>query len=85
MQCSVYKSLAKADTYLYLRQRDGFDVLPEPLRQRLGALEWVMDLDLHPERRLARESAPVVLQALETLGFHLQLPPPDPALANAGA
>lgn len=77
MQCFVYKSLHKADTYVFLARRDGFDVLPAPIAETLGKLVWVMDLDLTPERKLAREEAAVVIANIERRGFHLQLPPPE--------
>ena len=77
MQCFVYKSLRKADTYVFLARRDGFDVLPAPIAETLGKLVWVMDLDLTPERKLAREEAAVVMANIERRGFHLQLPPPE--------
>ena len=77
MQCFVYKSLRKADTYVFLAKRDGFDVLPAPIAETLGKLVWVMDLDLTPERKLASEDAAVVIANVERRGFHLQLPPPE--------
>ena len=77
MQCFVYKSPRKADTYVFLAKRDGFDVLPAPIAETLGKLVWVMDLDLTPERKLAREDAAVVIANIERRGFHLQLPPPE--------
>ena len=82
MQAYVYKSLRKADTYVYLGARDDFACLPEPLRTQLGNLQFVMDLALTPERKLAREDAAVVRENLVTRGFHLQFPPPveDPAV-----
>jgi len=83
MQCHVYKSLRRADTFVFLPQRDDFAPLPAALRERLGELQWVMDLVLHPERRLARVEAATVLRDLQERGFHLQLPPADPILADA--
>ena len=44
MHAYVYKSQRKADTYVYLAQRDAFDVLPAPVRERLGALTFVLDV-----------------------------------------
>ncbi|CAN5669847.1 YcgL domain-containing protein [soil metagenome] len=75
MQAYVYKSQRKADTYVYLAARDDFTRLPEPLRIRLGALQFVLDVALSPERRLAREDAATVRENLVLRGFHLQLPP----------
>lgn len=76
MHCFVYKSRRLADTYLYLRARDGFDALPAALRASFGAPEFVLELELTPARRLAREDAARVLANLAREGFHLQLPPP---------
>jgi uncharacterized protein YcgL (UPF0745 family) len=75
MLAHVYKSLKKADTYVYLAARDDFARLPEPLRTRLGALQFVLEVDLAPERRLARENPAVVRANLAARGFHLQFPP----------
>ena len=74
MQAYVYKSLRKADTYLYLAARDDFARLPEPLHAQLGRLEFVLELDLTPERRLAQEDPAVVRGNLVHRGFHLQFP-----------
>ncbi|HEY0502555.1 MAG TPA: YcgL domain-containing protein [Lysobacter sp.] len=75
MQAFVYKSLRKDDTYVYLSARDDFARLPEPLRTQLGALQFVLELALTPERKLAREDAAVVRENLAARGFHLQFPP----------
>lgn len=86
MLAYVYKSLKKADTYLYLARRDDFAGLPEPLRTQLGALQFVLDVDLAPPRKLAREDAEVVRSNLANRGFHLQFPPamPDPMTEDWG-
>ena len=75
MHAFVYKSLRKPDTYLYLRKRDDFAIVPEPVRAPLGDLVFVLDVALTPERKLARADATVVRSNLEAQGFHLQLPP----------
>jgi len=75
VQAHVYKSLKKADTYVYLAARDDFARLPESLRTQLGPLEFVLDVALTPGRKLAREDADVVRDNLALRGFHLQLPP----------
>ena len=77
MQAFVYKSLKKADTYVYLAGRDDFARIPDPLRSQLGTLQFVLELALTPERKLAREDAAVVRENLVARGFHLQLPPPS--------
>lgn len=75
MQAYVYKSLKKADTYVYLAGRDDFARIPDPLRSQLGTLQFVLELALTPDRKLAREDAAVVRANLVARGFHLQFPP----------
>lgn len=75
MQCYVYASRRKPDTYLWLAERDGFGVLPEPLRDMLGELRFALELQLDAGRRLPREDAAQVLAHLRERGWHLQLPP----------
>ena len=48
MHAYVYKSLRKADTYVYLAARDALDALPEPVRAQLGGLEFVLEIELTP-------------------------------------
>lgn len=75
MHAHVYKSLRKADTYVYLRTRDEFALIPEAVRAPLGELAFVLSVELTPGRRLARADADVVRRNLADRGFHLQLPP----------
>ena len=84
MQAFIYKSLRKPDTYLYLRERDAFALLPEPVLAPLGQLAFVMELALTPERKLARADAAVVRRNLVEHGFHLQFPDTqlDPLVAG---
>lgn len=82
MHAYVYKSLRKADTYVYLARRDGLDDLPPPVREQLGRLEFVLEVALTPGRRLARVDAGQVRAALAERGFFLQMPPPPDAPAQ---
>lgn len=75
MHAYVYKSQRKADTYLYLAERDAFDRVPEALRLQLGALRFVLDVALTPERRLAQADAALVRANLARHGFYVQRPP----------
>lgn len=75
MLAHVYKSLKKADTYVYLAGRDEFARLPELLRAQLGELRFVLEVALTPERRLAQADPQAVRANLAARGFHLQLPP----------
>ncbi len=86
MHAFVYKSLNKADTYVYLAGRDAFERLPDPLRSQLGALQFVLDVELTGQRTLARENPEVVRRNLAAQGFHIQFPPSmaDPMTADWG-
>lgn len=74
MHAYVYKSLRKPDTYLYLRERDAFGLVPDGVRLPLGALSFVLDVALDAGRRLARADVDVVRANLADRGFHLQSP-----------
>ena len=78
MLAFIYKSVRKDDTYLYLKQREGFDALPAPLREQLGGLEFVFEVDLSSPRKLARADAARVRASLLEAGYYLQLPPRHP-------
>ena len=78
MQCFVYRSARKAGTYVYLARRDDTAALPEPLRAALEPLQFVLELTLAPERRLARVDVALVRVALAERGWFVQHPPtPD--------
>ncbi len=77
MQCFVYASLRKLDSFLWLAQRDAFDVLPESLVLLLGELRFVMEVHLDEQRKLPVEDTEQVLDHLRTQGWHLQLPPQE--------
>jgi uncharacterized protein YcgL (UPF0745 family) len=75
MQCFIYKSLKKDYLYLYVTNKDDFSKVPDALFNHLGKLEFVMDLVLSPERKLAREDAGKVIESIKEQGFFVQLPP----------
>ena len=73
--CWIYRSSKKDEMYLYLATEDGFDELPEALMKRFGTPKLVMELELHPDRNLAREDVHKVIHNLQSIGYHLQMPP----------
>lgn len=75
MQCFIYKSLKKEYLYLYIDKKDDFSSVPELLVNSLGRLEFVMELELVPERKLAGEDPGKVIQRLKEKGFFVQMPP----------
>lgn len=77
MQCAIYKSRKKQDTYLYVATKDDFSNIPDALLSLLGEPIHIMDLELHPERKLAQEDVAEVLHNLGERGWHLQMPRQD--------
>ena len=77
MNCSVFRSNRREYTYIYLQAGRAFEDLPAALQAAFGTPEFVIDLDLSPERELASEDVNQVMQNLADNGFHLQLPPGD--------
>lgn len=73
--CWVYRSSRKDEMYLYLAAKDSFDKLPQPLMQGFGQPTLVMELELHPGRKLARADIDTVMDSLAHQGFYLQMPP----------
>jgi uncharacterized protein len=73
--CSVYKSLNKAEMYLYLDRSTELTDLPDALRALFGTPQHVLDMLLTPEKNLARAEARKVLEDIEANGFYLQMPP----------
>lgn len=73
--CWIYRGTRQVEMYLYLAKEDAFDELPPALMERFGKPTLVMELELHPTRRLARENVSKVIANLKQQGFHLQMPP----------
>lgn len=77
MNAYIYKSSRKAELYIYITQKDDFSNVPQALYDSMGKEPiYVMEIELTPERKLARENVNTVIKNLETKGFHLQIPPP---------
>ncbi len=74
MQCFIYRSSKKSDTYLYLSEEDKLNDLPEGLNKLLGRVEFVMELDLEKIKRLENADINEVTQNLNDVGFYIQLP-----------
>ncbi len=75
MQCVVYKSLKQFDYFLFVKKEDELARVPDGLRQMLGVLEKIMDLELDENRNLAQADVGVVMQQIEERGYYLQMPP----------
>lgn len=84
MHAFVYKSLTKPGSYLYLREKDAFELAPLTVREGLGRLQFVLDMQLSEGRKLAGADIAVVRTHLAQDGFHLQMAsnPLDPLIAG---
>ncbi|MCH7352218.1 YcgL domain-containing protein [Acinetobacter sp. NIPH 1958] len=56
-------------------QESPFEGVPETVLQAFGKATFVMHLELHNERKLARANVLHVLDSLNTKGFFIQMPP----------
>lgn len=75
MQCAVYKSNKKMDTYLFVEKEAEFERVPDSLLKMLGELEFVMSVDLDERDKLAQADPQQVKESLIDQGYFLQLPP----------
>jgi hypothetical protein len=78
MRCYVYRSPRKADTYLYVAEKDSFSQVPQALMALFGEPELALELELTPARRLAAADAPEVIARLQVQGYYLQMPSQNP-------
>lgn len=74
-RCWIYKSRQREGMYLYLARENGFDDLPTMLQKIFGLPEFVMELRLGADIKLASEDPAKVVENLNNQGFHLQMPP----------
>jgi len=75
MKCFVYKSNKKADSYIYVNQKDNFEEIPEQLLLLFGKPEFALEFELTEDRKLALADARHVIQSLSEQGYYLQMPP----------
>lgn len=74
MNCYIYRCSKKPDMYIYLKDQDDFSTVPKHILKSLGETEFTLEVDITPEKKLAKEDAKKVISNLEEHGFHLQLP-----------
>ena len=76
MICAVYKSLRKAESYLFVEKRNDFERVPEALMAMFGEPQLVMILPIEKRDHLGFADIEKVRSELKEKGFYLQLPPP---------
>ena len=85
MKSYVYRSTRKQELYLFVTTEGNFEPVPGPVMKAFGQAEFVFELELSPERTLARSDVNEVMRSLRAQGFYVQMPPlPDADLALAG-
>ncbi len=81
MLCYVYKGERKPDHYLFvdrqLEQLVEDAQLPAAISTLMGDLEFVLEFELTPDRKLSQADANQVLADIESQGFYLQMPKKD--------
>lgn len=83
MKTYIYKSSKKDELYLYIEKKDDFSSVPQALYDSMGKEPiFVMEIELNPERKLAREDVANVIKSIEKQGFHVQIPPPISAVID---
>ena len=74
IKCTVYKSLKKDETYVFIPTTSQLSDLPDELKSVLGETEKIMTLTITPEKKMARGTGADVIKSFEEQGFHLQMP-----------
>lgn len=69
----MYRCDKQDGQYVFLADKDHFDVLPDALQKRLGKLTYSFDFELTETRNMAQDDPKVVLDALNQKGFYLRL------------
>jgi uncharacterized protein len=71
----IYKGSRRAETYLYIPEENNFQRVPKDLLDALGTLQFVMQLEIDEQRRLARVDAKDIMKSVSLVGYFLQLAP----------
>jgi len=71
----VYKGSRRAETYLYVPEENNFQRVPKDLLDALGTLEFIMQLEIDEQRRLARVDSKDIMKSVSRVGYFLQLAP----------
>lgn len=77
IEVSAFRSPKKDELYLFVPKEEGLDKLPKELLTMFGEPTHVMDFELTPERKMAREDAKEVYDAIQSKGFYMQMPPTE--------
>ena len=74
LECAVYKSQKKDETFIFIPASTPLSELPEELLKLLGEAEMLMTLILTPDKKMARGTAKEIMESIKEQGFYLQMP-----------
>ena len=77
MNCIVFKSINKSETFIFIKEGLSYDSIPKSLRGLLGETEEVLTFDISTKSKLASADIEQVKQCLNDNGYYLQLPRKD--------
>ena len=75
MKVAVYKTHKYKNLFLYVNEAEGLTRVPQSLLSKFADRCLVLNFDLTTEVSLAKENPEVVLNNIDRMGYHLQLPP----------
>ena len=75
MKVSVYKTFKYENFFLYVSEAEGLTRVPQSLLCKFADRCLVLNFDLTIDVTLAKEDPEKVLDNINRVGYHLQLPP----------
>ena len=76
-ECDVYRSSKKENLYIYVVAADGLSKVPRELLDHFGPPEKTLSFTLTKDRSLAKEDVQLVMENLQSQGYHVQLAPAE--------
>ena len=77
VSCDVYKSDRRELMYLYVLEGEGLERVPAALMKSFGNPTFVLNVELTPDKALAKEDPKVVIEHLETCLLYTSPSPRD--------
>ncbi|NDY58581.1 YcgL domain-containing protein [Desulfovibrio sulfodismutans] len=72
MQFAIHQSRKSPTTYLFLRERDGLDAIPEGIREELGKVKFLrMSRGKEEETPAIASKYQEIIQNIGSRGYHL--------------
>ena len=78
--CDVYKGTKREGLYIYVNRVEGLGRVPDELLAKFGEASVALSFELTSRPALAKEDPKKVIEAIETNGYFLQLPPHETSI-----